>query len=397
MTTVPPGRIDVLPRAAASVWPTAAQLQLLRAALWTGDEARAAWAEWQRTENLGALDISSWQLLPLAWRNLTAQGVADEVLAECRGYYRFHWARNQVLLRQAREQVRGWQERGLPVVVLKGVALLADSYRDAGVRPMADYDLLVPLERREEAADWLRAAGWQRQMEWEWEQVTAETQPGFNWIRGEERLDLHWHVLHRSLRPEVTREFWARTRPLRLDGLDTRQLGPEDALLHVCGHGVSYTHQAPFRWLADAAWILRRAGPDFDWGRVTAMAELTGTALALRHGLDYAAAELRLPVPAGVLAALRARRATWHERTEYRRTTDPDEGGRWVRAWNLIRLLWRVGGRGSPWVRWRRTNRFLCARWETQSLAQAAGLAVRKMLTGHRGTRARPDWRNDLA
>lgn len=381
--------IDVRPQVATSVWPTPAQLLLLRAALWTGEEARAAWAEWRRRENLAALDFSSWQLLPLVWRNLTPLGVADEILAECRGYYRFHWARNQVLLRQARDQVRAWQERGLPVIVLKGVALLADAYRDAGVRPMADYDLLVPLERLEEVVGWLRAESWRPPGEYrEWTPAIPDTLASFNWVRGEEQLDLHWHVLHRSLRPEVTREFWAGARVLRLDGLETRQLCPEDTFLHVCSHGVDYNPQAPFRWFADAAWLLRRAGAGFDWSRVTAMAELTGSTLALRNGLDYAASELRLPVPAAVLAALRARRVTWSERIDYRGTTGDGTGGRWVRAWNLRRLLWRAGGRGSPWIRARRMANFLRARWEVDSMGQLVALLVKKLLAGHRGTAA---------
>jgi len=382
--------IDLRPQVAASVWPTPAQLELLRSALWTGDDARAAWAEWRRLADLRALDFSSWNLLPLAWRNLTAQGVADAVLEECRGYYRYHWARNQVLLRQAREQVRTWQERGLPVVVLKGVALLADTYRDAGVRPMADYDLLVPMERVQEAADSLQAAGWRPQADYlAWAQVALETQASFNWARADERLDLHWHVLHRCQEPAVTRAFWQRAVPLALDGVATLQLCPEDALLHVCSHGVHYSGQPPFRWLADAAWLLRRrAGPGLAWDRLAAMAAATGSALAVRHGLEYAARELRLPVPAATLAALGAHRPTWRERMDFRRTMDPAEGGRWVRAWNLARLLWRAGGRGGPRARTRRRAQFICARWEADSLVQLGRLLAKKLFTGHRGTGA---------
>src|SRR6478609_7358835 len=319
MSATEPRRIDVRARVAHSIWPTSAQLQLLRAALWTGAEARAAWGQWKETEDLAALDFSSWCLLPLAWRNLSAQGVSDEVLEECRGFHRYHWARNQQLLRQAAVTVRAWQARGVPVVVLKGAALAADTYPDPGLRAMADADLLVPIERAREVAAWLQADGWQPQENYPlWADVSLETLQSFNWQRGLERLDLHWHVLHRCTRPEVTRLFWERARPLALAGADARQLAPEDAFLHVCSHGVQYSSQAPFRWLADAAWILRRAGAGaFDWTRVVDLAERTGTSLPLRHGLDYASAELRLPVPAPVLAALRARRPAWRERWEY--------------------------------------------------------------------------------
>lgn len=380
-------RIDVRPQVADSVWPTPVQLHLLRAALWPGSEARAAWAEWRRTADLAALDYSSWNLLPLAWRNLTAAGVQDEVLAECHGFYRFHWARNQLRLRQVRGWVAALQERGVPVVVLKGVALLADVYRDAGLRPMADADLLMSWDDACRTAVSLRAEGWHPQLNYlDWEQVNPDLQCSFGWQRGDEQLDVHWHVLHRNLDSAVTRELLQGTRPLQIDGLETRQLRPEDTLLHVCNHGVHYCAQAPFRWLADAAWILRRHEGAFDWERVLAMGRRTGTSLVMRAGLDFAERELRLPVPAEVLATLHAYRASRREQFDFRRTTSADEGGRWMRAWHLLRLLRQAGGRG-PWLRrWDRMGRFLRDRWEMPSLLAAPRLLLKKALRGHRGT-----------
>jgi hypothetical protein len=380
-------RIDVVPFVARSIWPTPAQLCLLRAALWPGDDARAAWAEWPRLENPAAIDGGSWNLLPLVWRNLSAQGVTDELLEECRGFHRYHWAHNQQLLRRAAGWVAEWRAQGVPVAVLKGAALAAGTYADPGMRPMADVDLLVPLAHAPAVGARLQAAGWRPEKTGpRWEDVSFATMHSVNWERGAERLDLHWHVLHRCTRAEITELFWARSRPLALPGAAAVQLAPEDALLHVCSHGVQYAVQPPFRWLADAAWILRRAGAEFDWSRVTAMAGRTGTTLALREGLGYAADELRLPVPAGVLAALRSRRVSARERWAFRRTTDPAEGNRWIRACNLVELLWRVGGTGAPWTRWARMRRFLCARWAAPDLRGVLGLAWRKIRSGHRGT-----------
>ena len=392
MTTAEARHIDVRSGVATSIWPTPAQLQLLRAALWSGPDATAAWTEWQRIENLRELDYSSWCLLPLVWRNLTSQGVReDEVLAECRGYYRYHWARSQQQLRQAAGWVADWQARGVPVLVLKGAALAAGTYGDAGVRPMSDVDLLVPLAQVRTVAGWLRAGGWQAQAHYlACEEVAPEAEPAFNWQRGTEQLDLHWHVLHRCTRPEVTQQFWDRARPLQLGGVATRQLAAEDMLLHLCSHGMQFSTQPPFRWLADVAWILRRAeGSGFDWTRVAEMAGRTGATLALQHGLAYGAEELRLPVPGEVLARWRARRVSRRERWDYARLIRPDGGGRWIRAWHLARLTWRIGGSGPLPSRWRRMHRFLCARWESPTLGRAVALAVRKALTGHRGTELR--------
>ena len=108
-------QIDVQAHPPASIWPDRSQLCLLRAALWSGEEARAAWTEWQKITKLASLDVSSWNLLPLVWRNLSNQGLSDDPLvAECRGYYRYHWAKNQVLLTARRAGSRRGRPGGFP-------------------------------------------------------------------------------------------------------------------------------------------------------------------------------------------------------------------------------------------------------------------------------------------
>lgn len=381
-------KIDVRVRRADSIWPSRVQLLLLRAALGRGDAARAAWSEWQQTENLAALDSASWRLLPLAWRNLSRQGVQDEVLEECRGFYRFHWAHNQQLLQRTRRWVPALQARGWRVMLLKGLPLALDAYGDLGVRPMADVDLMVPRADAAAVAGALQAEGWTPQFEdVAWSPEVMRYAHAFNWRRGEERLDLHWQLFARQRDAAVTDEFWAHARPLALGETTVLQLCPEDALLHVCSHGVQYAEESPLRWLADAAAILAQSGrTGLAWERVERLAARTGSALVLRHGLEYAAAELQLPVPAEVLARLRTRRASWLERADFRRSTTVPSGNRWSRAFALTRLLWRVGGRGSPRTRWDRISRFLCTRWEAPGMGAVVRLACRKVWRGEPGT-----------
>lgn len=380
-------RIDVVAQPPASIWPDRSQLWLLKAALWQGAEARAAWTEWQKITPLRSIDVSSWNLLPLVWRNLTNQGLTDDPLvAECRGYYRYHWAKNQVLLNHAAGWVAAWQARGVPVVALKGIPLLLDCYRDAGLRPMADVDLLVPVNRVREIGALMRAEGWVKFFHLqEWENVTFEAQQSFNWQKDGAHLDLHWHVDERCTEPGVTDWQWSLVQPLQIKGVTTGQLCPEHLLVHVCSHGIIWnTGQAPLRWLADADYILRRHGPTLDWARVLEAADRTGVRLVLRHGLAYAAAELRLPVPAAVLAELNGTKYGWRERYAYHCTTHPSQGGRLGRGLKVVRLMWRVAGKGTLHMRLRRVNHALCARWGARSLPEAAGLVLRKLVTGDR-------------
>ena len=389
MARDPQRRIDIGPHHPVSIWPNRSQLCLLRAALWSGADACAAWAEWQQITNVSAIDYSSWCLLPLVWRNLSTQGVVnDPLLEECRGYYRYHWARNQLKLRQTAAWVSAWQAEGIPVVVLKGIPLVVECYRDAGLRPMSDVDLLVPLDKVHAAAAWLRREGWVKHIHVvEWPDVTLEAQQSYNWQKGDARLDLHWHVDERCTEPGVTDWQWSLIQPLTVNGVSAGQLCPELLLVHVCSHGMVWNSvQAPFRWLADVDYILRRHGPDFDWRLVLEAAARADVRLVLRHGLAYAATELRLPVPPEVLAELDRLHYTWAERFAYRCTTDPSQGGRLGRGLQLMRLFGRLAREGTVVERWRRVSRAMCTRWGARTLPEALWCAARKIITGDKDT-----------
>ena len=73
-------------------------------------------------------------------------GVDDELLRLFKGVHRFAWARNQILLAQVMPVVASLEAAGVPTLLLKGAALVADQRQDAGMRQMSDIDVLVPSD-----------------------------------------------------------------------------------------------------------------------------------------------------------------------------------------------------------------------------------------------------------
>ena len=62
------------------------------------------------------------------------------------------WQQNKTRLELLRSVVAQLREAGIPSLMLKGAALSLAFYRDPGLRPMRDVDLLVPKERSADAA-----------------------------------------------------------------------------------------------------------------------------------------------------------------------------------------------------------------------------------------------------
>src|SRR5262245_43289127 len=94
--------------------------------------------------DLDHLDAGSIRLLPLLYRTLERTGGGhDALLGKLKGVYRHAWYGNQLRLRDTAVVLGELQRRGVDAMLLKGAALTLVHYRDHGLRPMEDVDLLV--------------------------------------------------------------------------------------------------------------------------------------------------------------------------------------------------------------------------------------------------------------
>ena len=140
--------------------PTPQQELLLKAALFSGDDARSAFAEWASSADIDRLDAGSFRLLPALHLNLKALGVTHALTPRLLSVYRSTWYRNQILLDRTAAVIRMLAKHDIDSLLLKGAALASGIYGDSGARPMADADLLVRRKDLPGAVDLLRATGW---------------------------------------------------------------------------------------------------------------------------------------------------------------------------------------------------------------------------------------------
>jgi hypothetical protein len=287
-----------------SVWPTAQQETLLRAALLSSPQSRqaalAAWQEWRPNLEHG-LDASTFRLLPLVYHNLKQHGLDDPLLGRLKGVYRKTWVENQLLFQQSAPILDLFAAAGIPTLVLKGAALVQRYYGDPGLRPMRDVDVLVPSAERPAAFQALQAAGWQAQVH---PGLSASALPAFLDLRhaiafrkNQQEFDLHWHLLMDHLDPGSDDEFWQAAQPFEFSGRPSLALCPTDSLLHVCVHGLHWEGDAPLRWIPDALSILRSPGAAIDWPRLPGLAQPRRLGLILATALDFLRRRFDAPIP----------------------------------------------------------------------------------------------------
>ncbi|MCP4399604.1 MAG: nucleotidyltransferase family protein [bacterium] len=304
-------------------WASKEQELLLRASLLQRKEALDAWQEWQSCVNIDDRDQGSERLLPLLYHNLRQQGVDSNssVMWKLKGFYRLTWAKNQLLFRTMTTLLCTLHDAGFQTMLLKGTALTVLYYENYGLRPMADFDVLIPTEQATAAIELLPALGWHPAPRLP-EKFTGHYVPivhahEFRDAR-DQPFDLHWHVLEKCCQTDADSDFWDGAVPVMVQGVSTLALNSTDQLLHACIHGFRWNPVPPMRWVADAMIVLKHSTTEIDWERLLNQARKRRLVIPVREALRYLSTIFEAPIPRNVLQKLQQQPASRVESVEYR-------------------------------------------------------------------------------
>lgn len=363
--------LPLLPK--SGCWPTRQQGWLLRAALLEGDEAVEAWDVWSSEADVELLDAGSVRLLPLLYRNLKRLGIEPDAMEKFKGTYRLTWYKNQMLLRSFSGLLKRFNDSGIRTLVLKGVPLILLYYKDLGLCPMQEVNLLVPAEQAMEAVGLLSRLGWRLKPDGPLQEVSEEL---LSILHGEafldeseNQLDLHWHVLAECCYEGADEEWWDGSRTFEVQGVPTRAFNPTDTLFQICVHGTFWNPVPPLRWVADAMVVMRESEGDVDWERLLARAERRRLVEQLRNTLGYLRGLLDAPVPLSVIERLEALPVSGVERWEYGvRGRPPGLSGALLPNWFLFLRSSQLARPTLIRPRLRGFPRFIKTVWGVESL-----------------------------
>jgi hypothetical protein len=327
-------------------WPDPVQELLLRVAV--GSQASAAEAYPQLVERLdlvGPVDGQTVSLLPMLYRRLRLEDWSHPKLPILKGVYMRSWYANRLAFTDAAQALQILESEGLPTMVLKGAVLAIDHYQDAGARPMADVDVLIPHDACNRAVSALEAKGWTRVEPVMYGEVHLMSPRGAF-------CDLHW-----ALQPELeppegpmrsADDFWSSAIDFEIEGVKTLRPSQSDLLVHGCVHGARWADGTHIIWLADTAVLLSTSV--IDEGRLLAQSEKRRCLLAVSETLRYARDILNTPAPGSILERFEAARPPLRDRLLYTgRGFDPHRG-------KMRRTLYVIGeylvrNRQTSWPR----------------------------------------------
>jgi hypothetical protein len=252
---------------------------------------------------LARADSGSTRIFPMVYRNLRAQGMAEDNLPPLlKGTCRFTWARAQPLLEEGLRAAQFLESKGIDVLFIKGAAMMLSSYPHPDMRAINDVDILVPFSAARDAIAALRAAGWQPRVPDVEQLVAIRHAAEFTGPEGR-RLDLHWHALLERCDEDSDTVFRIGARAVIRGDTSVRVASPESLLLMACVYGPCTPARPPLRWLADIA-TLAKTG--VDWDQVIAATRRLQLAPAVRSAIEFVSTQIGVRLPGGVMERVQA-------------------------------------------------------------------------------------------
>jgi len=192
-------------------------------------------------------------------------------------------------------------------------------YKDYGVRPMNDIDILVPTSQALLTAEALKRKGWIPTAD-ESLDVPMQYRHSHQFV-GESgtELDLHWNLMIESTRVDSASDFWDKAVTFKIQDVPSYALDPTDMLFHVIVHGVKWNPEPPIRWIADTMTIIQSPDLQIDWPRIISHAKKYMVCLQIKEGLNYLHKNFQAPVPKTIMSIINRIPISYLERFEYRR------------------------------------------------------------------------------
>ncbi len=252
------------------------------------------------------------RLLLLVSHHLTSPDlnvfVPESVLERMKNLQYHSLARNMVFQDELSRLLSELNNQEIPVIVLKGAALLGTIYRDISLRPMSDLDILV----RPEHLDLAEAIALRRGYTYlAAHDTTGRTKKNGRHLdnlilRGKGvLLEIHQHIVDAGDPYRFDLDgFWARAEPVMISGARALTLAPADLLIHLSVKFLldrRYRSNNALGQLCDISEVIGHYNHSLDWDLIEKTSQDKGVLKGLHFVLYTCQHLLQAPVPASIL------------------------------------------------------------------------------------------------
>lgn len=296
--------------------------------------------------------------------------IPQPIMNQLHDIYYGNLARNTPLSYELDKILNVFEKKGIPVVVLRGLALAQTIYKNIALRVTADIDLLVQKK------DLSRVAKTFLELKFTsppWGLITKEYSAELCFAKqgaregkypGSTSIDVHQDLTSSIRLKEViktdTERVIKRARPVRIKDVDILVMVPEDLVLHLT---LRHCFQRLIR-LCDISEVIKAKKSELNWQFLVQKAKENKISIITYYTLYYARQLLEAPVPEHVLKELRP---NWYRKklldNLLSRAVYPDDSGNLRRGRkyflqilmsdrliDAILVLWKVMFPSPEWL-----------------------------------------------
>lgn len=284
------------------------------------DASFRAWRSQVDPSRMSGRDV---RLMPTLLANLLRFGIQDDSLSWLRGQAKHVWLTGAIRLRAFERALDILRAADVPVVLLKGVALLARWREAVEDRPMGDFDILVPVERVRDALGALREEGLGGPAPEALGDEDLRRHHALGIVdRAGNNIDLHWRPAEAVDDPAFAIDLSRRSVEGLLGARAVRIPGLADHLFILLAHARADTSARRYDWVAEAALLFRRGtAAEWDWPLFRARCGYYGLWGWAREALSLVAEVSGLRRPARIL-----RYPAWSSAGTWRRALESARG-----------------------------------------------------------------------
>lgn len=293
--------------------PTPIQTILLKACLLEKEEAIQYFNQWidkvnidlasATNMNMGlpqvydSLDFGSQRLLGLLYYNLTKHGYTHPIIEKLRGYFKYVWVRNQVLMKEMHELNSEFGSKDIKIIFFKGMSIVDKYYPHPGTRPTIDLDVVINLNQINEIIEIYKSEGWKAKYPHEEIENFEKSLAHAVTVKKEEiEFDLHCQFSQYPLQDETTKLFWDKS---RLNSKNLRFLSPAHELFCVLLHGFQWSPDLHIRWVPDSVMIMKTFEQN-DWEEFSRLIETENYNSIVKLAFEYLTNEGLISIPENI-------------------------------------------------------------------------------------------------
>ncbi len=286
------------------------QYLLINSAVAEPEVASGFFSQWLSENDLDDIRGPDLRMLPLIFANL-GEGLKDgPAHTRLKGVSRHVLLANRLRMEQCGKFIDLLQLKGIPVLLLKGSAMIVAVAKDVGHRMMADCDILVPRARAAEAIEQLRSSSLQslpmdaaKFNEGQFEQHHGISFRTGN--RSDDVVDIHWRPLREIESHAFTAELFDHARQVTFARRTVGVPSFEHMLIQAALHSYSARAEGRYDWIADIALILRNQ--KLNWPMIEASARRHEFSALLGDALHDMQDVVSTSLPSSITDRLKAR------------------------------------------------------------------------------------------